>query len=155
MVKTAASSTRLDAATGRLVSDERLPAQGNYYASPVAGDGKVYFASEAGVVSVVADAPEWRVISSTSSTLRFTAPRSWTAACVHPHRNHPLFLRARFRRAVRMRTVRAVPTKSNLHQDFQRQTRALIPDWGKAQFFETTEKEKGLWLACTSFNTFH
>jgi outer membrane protein assembly factor BamB len=47
-----------------LLSDERLPGGGNYYASPVAGDGKVYFASEAGVVSVVADAPDWKVISS-------------------------------------------------------------------------------------------
>ena len=33
-------------------------------ASPVTGDGKVYFASEAGVVSVVADERDWRVISS-------------------------------------------------------------------------------------------
>ena len=30
----------------------------------VAGDGKAYSASEAGVVSVVADEPDWRVISS-------------------------------------------------------------------------------------------
>jgi outer membrane protein assembly factor BamB len=41
-----------------------LPGPGSYYASPVAGDGKIYFASEGGVVSVVADGPEWRVISS-------------------------------------------------------------------------------------------
>jgi outer membrane protein assembly factor BamB len=30
----------------------------------VAGDGKVYFASEQGVVSVVANTAEWQVISS-------------------------------------------------------------------------------------------
>ncbi len=64
MVKDGGIVTRLDISTGQLVSDERLPAQGAYYASPVAGDGKVYFASENGVVSVVADAPEWRLISS-------------------------------------------------------------------------------------------
>lgn len=64
MVKDGGIVTRLDAATGRLLSDERLPGPGGYYASPVAGDGKIFFASEGGVVSVVANEPEWRVISS-------------------------------------------------------------------------------------------
>jgi len=64
MVKDGGIVTRLDAETGQRLSDERLPGPGSYYASPVAGDGKVYFASEAGVVSVVADKPEWQVISS-------------------------------------------------------------------------------------------
>jgi outer membrane protein assembly factor BamB len=64
MVKDGGIVTRLDAANGQRLSDERLPGPGSYYASPVAGDGKVYFASEAGVISVVADKPEWQVISS-------------------------------------------------------------------------------------------
>jgi outer membrane protein assembly factor BamB len=64
MVKDGGIVTRLDTTSGQLLSEERLPGSGNYYASPVAGDGKVYFASEAGVVSVVADKPEWQVISS-------------------------------------------------------------------------------------------
>jgi outer membrane protein assembly factor BamB len=64
MVKDGGIVTRLETTTGRLLSEERLPGPGSYYASPVAGDGKVYFASEAGMVSVVADEPEWRVISS-------------------------------------------------------------------------------------------
>lgn len=64
MVKDGGIVTRLETATGRMLSEERLPGPGSYYASPVAGDGKVYFASEAGVVNVVADQPEWRVISS-------------------------------------------------------------------------------------------
>lgn len=64
MVKDGGIVTRLEAASGRLLSEERLPGPGNYYASPVGGDGKIYFASEAGVVSVVADEPDWRVISS-------------------------------------------------------------------------------------------
>ena len=64
MVKDGGIVTRLDTASGRMLSEERLPGPGSYYASPVAGDGKVYFASEGGVVTVVADEPEWRVISS-------------------------------------------------------------------------------------------
>ncbi len=64
MVKDGGLVTRLETASGRLLSDERLPAPGSYYASPVVGDGKIYFASEAGVLTVVADEPVWRVISS-------------------------------------------------------------------------------------------
>jgi len=64
MVKDGGIVTRLDTADGRLLSDERLPGGGNYYSSPVTGDGKIYFANEAGVVSVVADERDWRVVSS-------------------------------------------------------------------------------------------
>lgn len=64
MVKEGGIVTRLEAATGRLLSEERVPGFGNYFASPVAGDGKVYFASESGTVSVVSAEREWRVISS-------------------------------------------------------------------------------------------
>jgi outer membrane protein assembly factor BamB len=64
MVKDGGIVTKLDAASGRVLQEERLPGLGNYYASPVTGDGKVYFASEQGVVSVVANEPDWRVISS-------------------------------------------------------------------------------------------
>jgi outer membrane protein assembly factor BamB len=66
MVKDGGIATKLDAATGSLLQEERLPGPGSYYASPVCGDGKVYIASEAGVVSVVADSREWNVISSRS-----------------------------------------------------------------------------------------
>lgn len=64
MVKDGGIVTKLDAATGALLHQERLAGPGNYYASPVTGDGKVYFASEQGVVSVVADQREWRIIAS-------------------------------------------------------------------------------------------
>jgi outer membrane protein assembly factor BamB len=64
MVKDGGIVTKLDAATGQLLQEERVPAVGNYFASPVAGDGKVYFASEPGTVSVVAADKDWRVISS-------------------------------------------------------------------------------------------
>jgi outer membrane protein assembly factor BamB len=42
-----------DAGTGRLVYQQRLASGGGYYASPIAGDGKVYVASDQGVVSVI------------------------------------------------------------------------------------------------------
>jgi len=64
MVKDGGLVTKLDAASGRLLQEERVPGYGNYFASPVTGDGKVYFASELGSVSVVAAEPAWRVISS-------------------------------------------------------------------------------------------
>jgi len=64
MVKDGGIVTKLDATTGKLLQEERVPAVGNYFASPVAGDGKVYFASESGAVSVVSAEKDWRVISS-------------------------------------------------------------------------------------------
>ena len=64
MVKDGGIVTKLDAPSGKLLQEERVPGMGNYFASPVAGDGKVYFASEGGTVSVVASVPEWKVISS-------------------------------------------------------------------------------------------
>jgi outer membrane protein assembly factor BamB len=64
MVKDGGIVTKLDAANGKLLQEERVPGVGNYFASPVAGDDKVYFASEAGTVSVLAAEKEWRVISS-------------------------------------------------------------------------------------------
>ncbi|HKS38958.1 MAG TPA: PQQ-binding-like beta-propeller repeat protein, partial [Verrucomicrobiae bacterium] len=64
MVKDGGIVTKLDAADGRLLQEERVAGIGSYFASPVAGDGKVYFASEPGAVSVVANQKDWKVISS-------------------------------------------------------------------------------------------
>jgi outer membrane protein assembly factor BamB len=56
--------TTLDAATGRMLRQERLRGiSDNYYASPVAGDGKVYFASHKGVVSVLRAGGEQELIA--------------------------------------------------------------------------------------------
>jgi outer membrane protein assembly factor BamB len=52
LVKNGGIVTCVDPKTGKPVYRERLGAVGPYYASPVAADGKVYAASEAGVVSV-------------------------------------------------------------------------------------------------------
>jgi outer membrane protein assembly factor BamB len=64
MVKDGGIVTKLNAVTGRVLQEERVAGIGNYFASPVSGDGKVYVASEAGTVSVVAAEPDWRIISS-------------------------------------------------------------------------------------------
>jgi outer membrane protein assembly factor BamB len=63
MVKDGGIVTRIDSRTGRVLHEERLPGIGNYYASPVTGDGKVYFASEQGVLSVISAGPEWKVLA--------------------------------------------------------------------------------------------
>ena len=52
-----------DAATGKRHYQDRLPAGGNYYASPVAVNGKVIFASEKGVVSVIKASADFDVLA--------------------------------------------------------------------------------------------
>jgi outer membrane protein assembly factor BamB len=58
--------TTLDARTGAALKQGRLrEAIDRYYASPVAGDGKVYLASRTGLVSVLRAGPEQEVLSVT------------------------------------------------------------------------------------------
>lgn len=52
----------LDARTGKLHRQGRLYGASSYYSSPVAADGKVWFASQSGDVTVVRVEPEWRVV---------------------------------------------------------------------------------------------
>jgi outer membrane protein assembly factor BamB len=52
----------LDARTGKLEKQGRLYGTGNYYSSPVGADGKVYFASQSGDVTVARVEPSWRVV---------------------------------------------------------------------------------------------
>lgn len=52
----------LDARTGKPLRQMRLEAAGNYYASPVAGDGKVYLADERGRVTVLNVRERWEVV---------------------------------------------------------------------------------------------
>jgi outer membrane protein assembly factor BamB len=51
----------LDARTGKPLRQMRLEASGDYYASPVAGDGKVYLADEQGRVTVLSVRDGWSV----------------------------------------------------------------------------------------------
>jgi outer membrane protein assembly factor BamB len=62
VVKNGGFLSCLEAATGKLLYRERLGEGGIYYASPVAGDGKVYVASESGVVVVCKDGEKFEVL---------------------------------------------------------------------------------------------
>jgi outer membrane protein assembly factor BamB len=65
MVKDGGIITSLDAETGESLRTARAPAgRGNYYASLVAGDGKVYLCSERGVVTVLEAGRKWQILSS-------------------------------------------------------------------------------------------
>jgi outer membrane protein assembly factor BamB len=56
--------TSLDAASGKPGKTARLRGVGTYYSSPAAGDGKIYFANDHGVISVLSAGMEWKIISS-------------------------------------------------------------------------------------------
>jgi len=56
----------LKADTGEIVKLGRTPGRGKYFSSPVLGDGKIYFASDRGEVTVVTAEPEWELLSSSS-----------------------------------------------------------------------------------------
>jgi outer membrane protein assembly factor BamB len=54
--------TTLDAQTGKVIKQARLTgALEDYYASPIAADGKVYIASEHGKVVVLRAAGDWEI----------------------------------------------------------------------------------------------
>lgn len=55
--------TCLDAATGKVLYRDRLGAPGPYYSSPVAANGKLYFSSGEGVVTVIEDADSLKVLA--------------------------------------------------------------------------------------------
>jgi outer membrane protein assembly factor BamB len=64
LVKTGGIITALDPATGKLLKQGRSPnALGEYYASPVAADGKVFLANTEGKVSVLKAGAEWEVLA--------------------------------------------------------------------------------------------
>jgi outer membrane protein assembly factor BamB len=63
LVKDGGIVTTLDPKTGEVLKQARLPnATERYWASPVAGDGKVYVASEGGKISVLKAAGQWEVL---------------------------------------------------------------------------------------------
>jgi outer membrane protein assembly factor BamB len=56
--------TALDAETGQMLKQGRLPgALDFYYASPVAGDGKIYAVSQEGHISVIKAGRDWEVLA--------------------------------------------------------------------------------------------
>ena len=64
MVKDGGIVTALDAKTGKLLHQVRSPkAMGEYHASPVAADGKVFLANTEGKVTVLKAGPEGQVLA--------------------------------------------------------------------------------------------
>ncbi len=64
MVKDSGIITSLDATNGEMLKQGRAIGRGNYYASLVAGDGKVYLISEGGVITVLTAGRDWNVLGS-------------------------------------------------------------------------------------------
>jgi outer membrane protein assembly factor BamB len=63
LVKDGGIITSLDAGTGRLLKEGRSPdALGEYYASPVAADNKVFLASVDGKITVLEAGGQWKVV---------------------------------------------------------------------------------------------
>jgi outer membrane protein assembly factor BamB len=63
MVRDGGIVSCLEAKTGRLLYRERLGPRGPYFSSPVAGDGKVYVASQRGVVVALAAGDQFTVLA--------------------------------------------------------------------------------------------
>ena len=59
-VKDGGIASLLDAETGKMLKTGRLPHTGEYYSSPVAGDGKIYCCNQAGQLSVISAEPAWK-----------------------------------------------------------------------------------------------
>ena len=64
MVKDSGIVTVIDVATGQILHQGRSEGRGNYYSSLVAGDGKVFMASESGVMTILKAGKEWKILSS-------------------------------------------------------------------------------------------
>lgn len=64
VVKKGGISASFDAATGETVwMQQRIRNLGNYYASPIAGDGKIYVAGENGFIVVLEQGPKLKVLA--------------------------------------------------------------------------------------------
>ncbi len=63
MAKDGGIMTALDARTGELARQGRLPARGNYYASLLAADGQIYALNDDGEATVLVASPDFEVLS--------------------------------------------------------------------------------------------
>ena len=62
IIKDGGICSSLNAKTGEVLKTARLPGKGEYYASPVAGDNKVYAIDDAGHLTVLSSYAEWTVL---------------------------------------------------------------------------------------------
>ncbi|MFN7768190.1 MAG: PQQ-binding-like beta-propeller repeat protein [Planctomycetaceae bacterium] len=63
LIKNGGILTVLDIHTGKALKEGRIEATGDYYSSPVAGDGKVYLLSQKGQLTVLAARDGWDELS--------------------------------------------------------------------------------------------
>lgn len=54
----------LDPKTGKSLKYDRVPARGDYYSSPVGGDGKVFLVSQQGELTVISAQADWQILHS-------------------------------------------------------------------------------------------
>jgi outer membrane protein assembly factor BamB len=64
MIKDSGIVTVLHVTSGQMLKQLRATGRGNYFASLVAGDGKIYMASESGVITVMKAGPDASVLES-------------------------------------------------------------------------------------------
>ena len=97
LVKNGGVVTTLDPRTGEVLKTGRTPeAIDQYYASPVAGDGKVFLLSHSGKVTVLKADPQWEIlaVNSLDETSRGHAGHR-RRADLHPYPQGPVQLRPR------------------------------------------------------------
>jgi outer membrane protein assembly factor BamB len=64
LLKGGGITTVFDATTGGpLRGPKRIASASDYFASPVSGDGKIYLAGENGMITVLADDPDYEVLA--------------------------------------------------------------------------------------------
>ena len=63
-VKDGGFLSSLDVKDGKRIKRDRLAGSGNYYSSPVTGDGKIYLVDDRGRLTVVSAVREWEVLAS-------------------------------------------------------------------------------------------
>lgn len=63
LIKNGGILTVLDVHTGKALKEGRIEATGDYYSSPVAGDGKIYLLSQKGQLTVLAAREGWEELS--------------------------------------------------------------------------------------------
>src|SRR5262249_15453513 len=62
LVKNGGIVSSVDSRTGKPIKQERVRGSGDYYSSPVGGDGKVYLFSQSGGATVISAAAKWKVL---------------------------------------------------------------------------------------------
>jgi outer membrane protein assembly factor BamB len=68
-----------DAATGKIVYQERLPRADQFYASPLLADGRIYYLTRSGKTFVVAASPMFKLLA--TNDLRAADERGMFNAC--------------------------------------------------------------------------